>query len=83
MCAFFKLDPKDFTQQDVQDDEDEVDVQYKYPLIWSENSQKPIEMDKLENLVDTTDEFLMLAFEDYMFEKNEKVEVIETTLFEK
>lgn len=83
LCEFFELNSKEFIPQPiVQADEEDISTKYKYPLIWSENSQKPVEMDKLENLVDTTDEFLMLAFEDYLFEKNEETEVIRTSLFE-
>lgn len=63
--------------------EEEVDLQYKYPLIWSENSEKPIELDKIDCHVDTSDGLLMYAFEDYLFDKPKIVEIVTPSLYEK
>lgn len=56
---------------------------YKYPVICTDECKKPTEFDKLENLVDTSDGFLMLAFEDYFVEKAEPPAQKDETLFEK
>lgn len=56
---------------------------YKYPVICTDECKKPTEFDKLENLVDTSDGFLMLAFEDYFIEKTEPPAQEDETLFEK
>lgn len=83
LCRFFKLDVKDVNYVHNEDSETgENSLHYKYPVIWTENAEKPIEMDKLENLVDTSDGFLMLAFKDYLFEKPEEVEKIKPSLFD-
>lgn len=62
---------------------EDSDLQYKYPIIWSETFEKPIEMDKLDYHVDTSDGLLMFSFKDYLFEKPEKAEVVKRSLFEK
>lgn len=56
---------------------------YKYPVICTDECRMPTEFDKLENLVDTSDGFLMLAFEDYFVKKSEPLMQKEETLFEK
>lgn len=84
LCQFFKKDPCEFIMQDEgKPVEEEVDLQYKYPLIWSENSDKPIELDKIDCHVDTSDGLLMYAFEDYLFDKPEKVETVKPSLYER
>lgn len=84
ICNFFKLDLENlFSSPEVEKSQDEIEPRHKYPVIWSENDKKPVEMDKLDNLVDTTDGFLMLAFEDFLFEETEREEKVEPLLFEK
>lgn len=56
---------------------------YKYPVICTDECKKPTEFDKLENLVDTSDGFLMLAFDEYFVERSEPPKQEEETLFEK
>ncbi|KAJ8916483.1 hypothetical protein NQ315_000125 [Exocentrus adspersus] len=56
---------------------------YKYPVVCTDECGQPTDMDKLENLVDTTDGFLMLAFEDYLVDKPAPIAKPEQTLFEK
>ncbi|XP_018570700.1 gamma-tubulin complex component 5-like [Anoplophora glabripennis] len=60
-----------------------TEKKYKYPVICTDECKKPTEFDKLENLVDTSDGFLMLAFEDYFVEKPEPPKQEDKTLFEK
>lgn len=83
LCEFFKLDPKQFLlNPDKVAEEEANNLDYKYPVIWGNTNEKPLEMDGLDNLVDTTDGFLMLAFEDYFFEKPEETENPVPSLFE-
>ena len=42
---------------------------YKFPAISLDYCRIPTERDRLENLVDTTDGFLMLAFQHFFVEK--------------
>lgn len=82
ICQFFKLDPKHYISGQPNPSEEETNLNYKYPVIWGNANVRPVEMDGLENLVDTSDGFLMLAFEDYFFEKPEKEIVATLSLFE-
>ncbi|KAG5864882.1 hypothetical protein JTB14_036711 [Gonioctena quinquepunctata] len=86
LCSFFGADPKEFlSKKDSPADHstDVDDTKYKYPVVCTEDCKKPTEMDKLENLVDTSDGFLMYAFEDYLTEKPKEIEPVKLTLFEK
>ncbi|XP_072394670.1 gamma-tubulin complex component 5 [Diabrotica undecimpunctata] len=82
LCSFFDSDlmPKDTCETDK---ELEGEISYKFPVIWSDDISQPTEMDKLENLVDTSDGFLMLAFEDYFKSEETHQKSEEITLYEK
>lgn len=57
----------------------------KYPIICPDDCKKITDWDRLENLVDVEDGFLMKAFQPFLAEPTEKVaiEVVEKpTLFE-
>lgn len=83
ICTFFRLNANDLvTTAFNMNDENEVELKYKFPVIWSENVEKPQDMDKCENLIDSADGFLMFAFEDYLFDKPEKVEETKPNLFD-
>ncbi|XP_074035449.1 gamma-tubulin complex component 5 [Leptinotarsa decemlineata] len=87
LCKFFDVDTKPFitiqTAGDSLSDDDDNEMKYKYPVVCTEDCKKPTEMDKLENLVDTTDGFLMYAFEDYFIEQPKKIQPLQLTLYEK
>ncbi|KAI4454640.1 gamma tubulin complex protein [Holotrichia oblita] len=48
------------------------ELQFKFPAICPDHCKYPTEMDKLENLVDTSDGFLMLALKNYFVQENEE-----------
>ncbi|CAH1155298.1 unnamed protein product [Phaedon cochleariae] len=80
---FFGVDVNDLIIDGNESDIDMENVKYKCPVVCTEECKTTTEMDKLENLVDTTDGFLMLAFEDYFIEKPIKQEKTKLSLFEK
>ncbi|XP_057669823.1 gamma-tubulin complex component 5 [Diorhabda carinulata] len=80
LCRLFNSDEKIFIDENFETTEE---ISYKFPVISSDDCSKPTEMDKLDNLVDTTDGFLMLAFEDYFKYDKEEVEPKKRSLFEK
>lgn len=82
LCRYYQLNVDEFIPKTEKVCDEETELQYKYPVIWCEGPEKNAEMNKLENLVDTTDGFLMLAFEDFFVEKREEVEEDKPTLFE-
>lgn len=51
---------------------DSDEFQFKFPAICPDHCKYPTEMDKLENLVDTSDGFLMLALKNYFIAGNEE-----------
>lgn len=50
-----------------------VDVEYKLPIICPDYYRRPTQWDKLENLVDVSDGFLMKAFEPFLKQENRSV----------
>ncbi|GJQ85078.1 hypothetical protein Trydic_g3734 [Trypoxylus dichotomus] len=56
---------------------------FKFPAICPDSCKYPTEMDKLGNLLDTNDGFLMTAFKSYFVEAPQKELRTEKTLYEK
>ncbi|CAH0548603.1 unnamed protein product [Brassicogethes aeneus] len=82
MCKFYKVDFKDVFKDNVVFHE-EIET-FKFPVIPCEGNIKNVtEMDKLEYLVDTSDGFLMKAFEEFFIEQTSTEITREKTLFEK
>lgn len=68
-----------------EDDIEEKAVEvFKFPATCVDHCKYPTELDRLENLVDVSDGFLLNAFEDFFFEKpqNDKKKS-KMSLFEK
>ncbi|KAJ8968454.1 hypothetical protein NQ314_002293 [Rhamnusium bicolor] len=84
LCKFYNINADESVLEKIEQDEDDIGGKdYKYPVVCTDECKKPTDMDKLENLVDTTDGFLMLAFNEYFIEKPQKSEPKPITLFEK
>ncbi|KAJ8956277.1 hypothetical protein NQ318_015013 [Aromia moschata] len=80
---FFEAEPEQERGGEC-DSDNSNEYLFKYPVVCTDQCQRPTDMDKLENLVDTSDGFLMLAFKDYFVRRPEKEEAEgEPTLFEK
>ncbi|KAK9884204.1 hypothetical protein WA026_005156 [Henosepilachna vigintioctopunctata] len=68
LCKYFKYEGEDVLENlmDFQEIEHQKALVIKYPIINSEKCKQIVEMDKLENLVDTNDSFLMEAFAEFI-----------------
>ncbi|CAG9853558.1 unnamed protein product [Phyllotreta striolata] len=81
LCTIFGQDPKDvtFDEQDISED----NATPKTPIICPDDCNKLNEMDNLENLVDTSDGFLMLAFRDFLKPPNKITKPDKCSLYDK
>ncbi|KRT82373.1 hypothetical protein AMK59_3862, partial [Oryctes borbonicus] len=67
----------------VDDKVESEDFSFKFPAICPDYCKYPTEMDKLENLLDTSDGFLMTAFKSYFIEYPQKELPKEKSLYER
>ncbi|XP_044764094.1 LOW QUALITY PROTEIN: gamma-tubulin complex component 5-like [Coccinella septempunctata] len=82
LCRFFKYRETDVLENLTKDEEAQEPniLTVKHPIISVDNCRKATEMDKLENLVDTNNGFLMKAFENFCFVNKQNVESGGTTM---
>ncbi|KAL3270449.1 hypothetical protein HHI36_021000 [Cryptolaemus montrouzieri] len=75
LCGFFNYKDEDVFQNlsQVEEMEPPKVLAFKYPVISSEMCKKPTEMDKLDNLVDINNSFLMEAFADFFYEPKSNI----------
>lgn len=79
LCKFFNYKDSDVLENltEKKDSQQPRVLTVKHPIISSDNSKNATEMDKLENLVDTNNGFLMKAFEEFFYEIKQDVEETE------
>nr|CAH7712329.1 unnamed protein product [Callosobruchus chinensis] len=66
---FFKIDTTDILSERKSEEFLETEPKYKNPVIPDGSDSNSTDMEKLENLVDMSDGFLMVAFEEFFIEK--------------
>lgn len=76
LCKFFKYKDNDILKNLSGNDETQGPrmLTLKHPIISANKCKTVTDMDKLENLVDTNNGFLMKAFKDFFFVNKENVE---------
>ncbi|CAH1956605.1 unnamed protein product [Acanthoscelides obtectus] len=80
---FFNIDISDISSKSEPSKLLDIDPRYKNPIILDGRDKDFSDMEKLENLVDISDGFLMAAFEDFFIDKPTQDEHPGFSLFEK
>ncbi|VEN43416.1 unnamed protein product [Callosobruchus maculatus] len=80
---FFNIDTTDILSERKAEEFPETEPKYKNPVIPDGSNSNYTDMEKLENLVDMSDGFLMVAFEEFFIEKPTHDVPTDLSLFEK